>query len=144
LPCGFTCTSPEAYNRSRRAKVMYLQARVRLGAWSLLTVLIFGCGGSDEGAPTSTDAPTTRPEHREGAILLQDDFSGSCRWEHIVREEGEGVCADGAYRIFVEQARRQLWSNLGSEQGRNEARLGLDGACAQVGARTSPTLTGYP
>jgi hypothetical protein len=84
-------------------------------------VFIFGCGGSDEGAPTSKAAPTTRPELREGAILLQDDFSGPCRFKDIVREEGEAVCADGAYRIFVEQARRQLRSHVGSEQGRDEA-----------------------
>jgi hypothetical protein len=96
---------------------MYLQARVRLGAWSLLTVFIFGCGGSDEGGPTSKPAPTTRPGLREGAILLQDDFSGPCRFKDIVREEGEGVCADGAYRIFVEQAGLQLRSHVSSEQG---------------------------
>jgi hypothetical protein len=100
---------------------MYLEARVRLGAWSLLTVLLLGCGGSDEGARTSTAAPTTSPALREGETLLQDDFSDPCTWKRIVREEGEGMCAEGAYRIFVEQARRQLWSHVGSEQGRDEA-----------------------
>jgi hypothetical protein len=119
---------------------MYVQARVRLGAWSLLTVLMFGCGGSDEGVPTGTAAPITRPELREGAILRQDDFSGPCRWKHLALEEGEGGCADGAYRIFVEQARRQLRSHVGSEQGRDPA-LRLEFEATQL-AGTSGDLVG--
>jgi hypothetical protein len=117
-----------------------MQALVRLAVLSLLVVPLAGCGGSGDEAATTTAAPTTRPELREGTILLQDDFSDPCRWKHIVREEGEGVCADGAYRIFVEQARRQLWSNVSSEQGRDEA-LRLEFEATQL-AGTSEDMVG--
>jgi len=90
--------------------MMCLQGLVRLGVWSLLAVLIAGCGCSgDEG----DEAVTTTAEVGEGEILRQDDFSDSTSgWATVMLEEGEANYVEGAYRIFVKQAGRQVWSNL--------------------------------
>jgi hypothetical protein len=115
------------------------EALVRLAVLSLLAVLVAGCGGSEDEAATTTASPATTVELREGEILLQDDFSDSTSgWGTEEREEGEAGYVEGAYRIFAEQARRQVWSDLG---GPTVQGLRMDFEATQL-AGTSGDLVG--
>lgn len=73
----------------------------------LVGVSFYRATGDDD-----TTEPTAQPTRtydvdaiRQGAILLQDDFSDpTSGWETAAFEEGETGYVDGAYRILVKQA----------------------------------------
>src|SRR5688572_20087454 len=60
--------------------------------------------------PTATDELLA---FTEGAILLQDSFSDpTSGWDRDVFVEGETDYIDGVYRIFVQDERLQMWSDI--------------------------------
>jgi hypothetical protein len=105
-----------------------------------VVIVAAGCGGSDEeatatatSAPTTTAPTTTAPtttvavEFRDGDLLFADDFSDTTAgWGSDVVADGEYGYAEGAYRILVKPATRQLSRHL---QGKR-----LEGARAEIQA----------
>jgi hypothetical protein len=108
-----------------------------------LALLFAGCSGSgDVSGPKPEPTPTQETVAvREGEILFQDDFSDpKSGWDSAVREEGEAGYVEGAYRIFVEQAGHQVWSDIGGPGPKVRA-LRLEFEATQL-AGTSGDLVG--
>lgn len=104
-----------------------MEALVRLAVLSLLAALLAGCGGSEGEVATTTAAPTTTTELREGAVLLQDSFSDpTSGWDSDVFEEAEIGYTDGAYRILVKDEDLQFWGNSGLDLSLDALRLEVE------------------
>jgi uncharacterized RDD family membrane protein YckC len=95
----------------------------------VLTGVSFYRAGDDD-----TTDPTAQPTRNQdsnavpqGGVLLQDDFSDrSSGWQGAALHEGETGYVDGAYRIFVRQAGRQLWANTGGDARVQALRVRFD------------------
>jgi uncharacterized RDD family membrane protein YckC len=87
----------------------------------LLGLSFYRATGGDEVA-----GPKAEPI-KEGAILLQDDFSDpTSGWDDDVFVEGETIYGEGAYRIFVKEERLQMWSNIVLKPRREALRLKVE------------------
>lgn len=104
-------------------------AAVALIVLVLIGLSFYRATGEDE--VTGPNAETTATEEtlplKEGRILVQDDFSDpTSSWDNGVFKEGETVYAEGAYRIFVEKERLQMFSNIVLKPRREALRLEVE------------------
>ncbi len=80
-----------------------------------LGLSLYRATGDDDVTGPKAEPTATREtlEVKKGEVLFQDDFSDpTSGWGTGEGEQGELGYVRGAFRIFVKQARRQLWSNM--------------------------------
>jgi hypothetical protein len=110
-----------------------MQALVWLTVWTSPVLLVVGCRGSEDGT-TTTAAPATTVEFKEGQVLVEDDFSDSSGWSSDVTEEGETGYVEGAYRILAKPAKARVESVRGGDERFQAFRLEVD--ATQVAGRS--------